>query len=181
MRKTISLLTISFCLSLTAFAQDAVVIELSQSDAVKAKQLYEAKLAADKAWDDLNIHIITSYQGFAAGATYSKDFRFIVPKSSYTVSTGNLRGTCFSVPGSWVSPTNGDYPYSSATLEWRGPLPSYPGGWGQLDAIRNIGDTAPTQTWNRGNGTNSFIMEGDATTTGGDTILEIKTVPEKKK
>jgi hypothetical protein len=82
-------------LSAAAFAQDAVVVELSKSDADQAKQLYEAKQSADKAWDDLYKGIVGKYQGFSGGADFSKDFRFIVPKVSVMTSC------CYSGAWSW--------------------------------------------------------------------------------
>lgn len=84
-------------LSSAAFAQDAVVVELSKSDADQAKQLYEAKQAADKAWDDHYKAIIGKYRDFSSGADFSKDFRFIVPKTSTTTSC------CYSGNWGWGS------------------------------------------------------------------------------
>jgi hypothetical protein len=92
-------LVLIFCclLSAAAFAQDAVVVELSKSDADQAKQLYAAKQAADKAWDDHYKTIIGKYRDFSNGADFSKDFRFIVPKTGGTT----LTSCCYSTYWSW--------------------------------------------------------------------------------
>ena len=88
MKRIFLILVIALCGSAAAaFAQDAVVVELSKPDAEQAKQLYEAKQAADKAWDDFYSGTVNKYQGFPSGADFSKDFRFIVPKASPSAST----------------------------------------------------------------------------------------------
>jgi hypothetical protein len=68
-----------------AAAQDAVVVELPKTDAVTAKTLYDAKVAADKAWENFNSKIVNTYKGstyFYYGVDFSKDFRFIVPQKA---------------------------------------------------------------------------------------------------
>jgi hypothetical protein len=94
--------TMIVCLLLcsAAFAQDAKVVELSQADATQAKQLYQAKIAADKAWDDFNAKLRESHQEIGQ-IEFSKDFRFIVPKP-YTPP--NTWGSCITL-GSASCPT----------------------------------------------------------------------------
>jgi hypothetical protein len=125
--KTLALVLV---LVATAFAQEAVVVELSPADAVAAKKAFEAKRAADKAWDDLYAKIQKAHasDGMAAGLQFSKDFRFVVPMFAGTgtvsvVGSGSnlfngFQGT-YTYPacqGSWTSPTSGtlriDPPYS---------------------------------------------------------------------
>ncbi len=77
MRKLLILLLCS-----AAFAQDAVVVELPKTDAITAKTLYDAKIAADKAWDNFNSKLSQTYKMWNYGILFSKDFRFIVPKPS---------------------------------------------------------------------------------------------------
>jgi hypothetical protein len=90
MRKLLIMLLCS-----VALAQDAVVIELPNPDAAKAKQLYDAKVAADKAWDAFNDRLHDTYKGFIGGITFSKDFRFIVPKEYPSATWNNCSGACF--------------------------------------------------------------------------------------
>lgn len=80
------LVAMVFLFSLCAFGQDATVVELSSADAAQAKELYAAKVAADKAWDQAYSKIIGKYRDFSYGAEFSKDFRFIVPKSTSSPS-----------------------------------------------------------------------------------------------
>jgi hypothetical protein len=91
------------------YGQDALVIQLSATDAAKAKQLYEAKIAAEKAWKEFNSHVSTFYttekklkndgcvetvlvrNGWTGGFTFSKDFKFIIPKpDTNIVNWGSL-------------------------------------------------------------------------------------------
>jgi hypothetical protein len=122
----------------TAFSQTAQVVELTKTEAENAKQLYEAKQGAEKAWDEAYDKILQQYlsalypcskvqaefpqwrwgfvgtpdtssspacsDSFQFGAEFSKDFRFIVPKSS-PVSSGT--GTLSAVgctPGIYATP-----------------------------------------------------------------------------
>lgn len=86
------LVAVFFLFCISAFAQDAVVVELSSSDAAQAKELYSAKVAADAAWDKAYGAIVSKYSGFLSGAEFSKDFRFIVPRASASAITS---GTVF--------------------------------------------------------------------------------------
>jgi hypothetical protein len=102
-----------------AFAQDAVVVELSQTDATQAKKLYDAKVAADAAWDSFNSDLRGKYRNFN-DIQFSKDFRFIVPKPYVSGTTTNIWtwpscGSCnacgtFTIPsnlpttGLWTTP-----------------------------------------------------------------------------
>jgi hypothetical protein len=76
--KTLVLLIVVW--SIPLLAQDAQVVELDKTDATQAKQLYEAKIAADKAWDSFNATVKLP-KGFPSQFEFSKDFRFIVPKT----------------------------------------------------------------------------------------------------
>lgn len=80
-------------LSCFAVAQDAKVVELGQTDAADAKRLYEAKVAADKAWNVEYSKISGLYRDFPSGIEFSKDFRFIVPKTGGISSTPNGCGS----------------------------------------------------------------------------------------
>lgn len=72
---------LAFCLlfvSACAFAQDAQVVELQPEDAAQARRLYDAKQAADKAWEDFYAGVKTKSR--LGDITFSHDFRFAVPK-----------------------------------------------------------------------------------------------------
>jgi hypothetical protein len=115
MKRVAFLAMLSIWLALPVFAQEAVVVELSQTDASQAKDLYAAKVAADKAWDEAYSKIIGKYQGFNSGADFSKDFRFIVPKSVSTITTWNS-GCIYGWPsGIYAAPAIGtpNWGYSS--------------------------------------------------------------------
>lgn len=83
---------------LITHAQDARVIILNSGDATRVKQVYDAKVKADKAWDDEVASIRISYTmmshkkpvpigeadylpGWENGITFSDDFRTIVPNT----------------------------------------------------------------------------------------------------
>ena len=85
-------------LCMAAFGQNATVIGLPQADAIQAKQLYNAKIDADKAWDKFSDKVQADYPSFYSGVDFSADFRFIVPKayqnSCYTCYTGTSTTWC---------------------------------------------------------------------------------------
>lgn len=87
--KTLLMIAVLSC-SL-ANAQTAKVVELPKHEAEQAKQLYEAKVAADKAWDDFNVKLKTTHTSFW-DIEFSDDFRFIVPKPS-TLPNWSIGGT----------------------------------------------------------------------------------------
>ena len=72
-----------------AFSQSAPVIQLDEFDAGHARQVYQEKLRADKAWDDLKDAVFHKYltnkpefsHGYNNGTEFdfSKDFRAVVP------------------------------------------------------------------------------------------------------
>jgi hypothetical protein len=108
-----------FVLCSVAFAQDAVVIELSKTDAITAKTLYDAKIKSDQAWELFNGKLKETYKNaydgvsFYSGIQFSKDFRFIVPKP-YSSSSGTCgqnywsNGCTFSSPLQFSTPTTND-------------------------------------------------------------------------
>lgn len=97
--KTLMMIAVLSC-SL-ANAQTAKVVELPKHEAEQAKQLYKAKVAADKAWDDFNVKLKTAHKSFW-DIEFSDDFRFIVPKPSTLPnwSTGGVTTMCPSVSNS---------------------------------------------------------------------------------
>jgi hypothetical protein len=108
---TVMAFLLGICLALyicpSAHAQDAVVVELPKTDAATAKTLYDAKVAADNAWDSFDKKITQTYKGFDYGITFSKDFRFIVPKA-YQSGTATWQWNCLTtVPstGTFTTPT----------------------------------------------------------------------------
>jgi hypothetical protein len=93
-----------------ALAQDAVVVELPKTDAITAKTLYDAKTAADKAWDQFNSKLTETYKGFYGGIQFSKDFRFIIPHPNNAPSSTLWNGGCTSytpATGTLTVPSSG--------------------------------------------------------------------------
>lgn len=117
--KTLIALIVLMCGA--AFAQDAVVVELSPTDAVKAKQLYEAKAAADKAWDDLYTGMAQRYPASFlryGSFEFSKDFRFVVPKQAQNSGTIWSSGCMTFVPssGTFTTPPSIEPPFGQTIL-----------------------------------------------------------------
>lgn len=86
------LLLLTIALALPVFGQDATVVELSKDDAAQAKQLYDAKQVADKAWDEFFSKTDKSHPEFMTmgGFEFSKDFRFVVAKHYPITGNGTL-------------------------------------------------------------------------------------------
>lgn len=91
-----------------AFAQEAVVVELSANEAATSKKLYEAKIAADKAWDDQYAKIKATHRDLVYSFDFSKDFRFVVPKSGLSIPSGTL--------ATWSCPYTNTAPTGTATF-----------------------------------------------------------------
>jgi hypothetical protein len=97
---------LSLCSSVLSFGQTAKVVALSPERAATAKELYEAKEAANKAWDEFYKDVWTNEGkdvrtnegenfGYGYGIEFSTDFKFLVPKTTPTsgeVIIGNTLG-----------------------------------------------------------------------------------------
>lgn len=82
-----------------ANAQDATVIEVGSTDAARYKQLYNAKVAAEKAWDGAVDEAKTHYTESPSGLIISRagyewqfsgDFRFLVEKQQSKIEVSWL-------------------------------------------------------------------------------------------
>ena|SRR5258706_11785625 len=109
-----------------AIAQDAKVIQLSEQDAKTAKQLYDAKIAANNAYEDFQKKIKLEYtlnkpkyknealslkEGWLGGFIFSQDFKFIVP-SPYSTTLKFASSPCWSTYS--TSPVTATLPLSDA-------------------------------------------------------------------
>jgi hypothetical protein len=99
------------CTPLLGFAQTAVVVELSVGETRDAKQLYEAKMAADKAWEIGYARLLKKHEFSNGDADFSKDFRFMVPKTGSAITWGS--GTC----GTWMKGCDGIYTTPTITMD----------------------------------------------------------------
>src|SRR5579872_2550486 len=99
------LAVLSILFALPVFGQDATVVELSKDDAAQAKQLYQAKQVADKAWDDFFSKTDKSHPEFATmgGFEFSKDFRFVVAKHYPVTGNGTFSWSACPIT---ISPTS---------------------------------------------------------------------------
>jgi len=86
-------------LSALSFSQTAQVKQLTPQEATKAKQLYEAKQKADKAWEDFSHTVIAKYADWKGAGEFSIDFRFLVPASLATSGTLVWSGQTLCNPG----------------------------------------------------------------------------------
>lgn len=89
--KKIAILLLALMLSATCWAQTATVIELSTSDAAKAKAFYDVKKKADADWDQFRES--TGRKIGLFDFDFSPDFRFAVP----------VTGTPIVHPCNWIT------------------------------------------------------------------------------
>ena len=94
-----------------AFSQSAPVVQLSEFDAGHARQVYQEKLRADKAWDDLKSQIYHDYlrseSGFSSEFDFSKDFKSVVPHYTYPSNSYSYTWPCGTGGMYLTTPTTG--------------------------------------------------------------------------
>lgn len=102
-RRVLAILTLCFLAGVLVYCQTAKVIELSPDDAMAAKAKYDALQKAQTAWYDEQKFIESKYtklpsgykDGFSLGFTFSSDFRFLVPSSTFSVTSTSTNGLVY--------------------------------------------------------------------------------------
>lgn len=91
MKLALGVLALLFAGSLGA--QTVNVIELTPSDAVRAKSAYEEYKSAEATWNKVNAEILGKYKD-GSWMEFSRDFKFLGPKQSGGWTNGITAYTC---------------------------------------------------------------------------------------